>query len=82
MRIERMLCQHRPHEVLTEVPENVQWQSKTFQLAIKIERMMFMVATSRESYMNEQTLRSRVQLLARQLVRVRRRKNQAEGPDP
>lgn len=73
--IERMLCNHHPHDVLTQVPENYDWQSKTFQLALKIEKLMFLAATSRENYLNEHTLRSRVQLLSRHLVRIRKRKN-------
>lgn len=73
--IERMLRNHQPHDVLTQVPENVDWHSKTFTLAIKIERLMFAAATSRENYLNESTLRQRVQLLSRHLVRIRKRKN-------
>ncbi|RLN93134.1 hypothetical protein BBJ28_00007160 [Nothophytophthora sp. Chile5] len=73
--IERMLRNHQPHDVLTQVPENYDWHSKTFSLAIKIERLMFTAATSRENYLNESTLRSRVQLLSRHLVRIRKRKN-------
>ncbi|DBA00412.1 TPA: hypothetical protein N0F65_012943 [Lagenidium giganteum] len=73
--VERMLKNHQPHEVLTEVPENNNWRSKTFMLALKIERLMFLAATSRENYLNEHTLRSRVQLLSRHLVRIRKRKN-------
>jgi hypothetical protein len=73
--IERMLRNHQPHDVLTQVPENYDWHSKTFTLAIKIERLMFTTATSRENYLNESTLRARVQLLSRHLVRLRKRKN-------
>lgn len=73
--IERMLSNHQPHDVLTQVPENFNWHSKTFTLAIKIERLMFASATSRENYLDEATLRSRVQLLSRHLVRIRKRKN-------
>ncbi|TYZ65889.1 hypothetical protein PybrP1_003025 [[Pythium] brassicae (nom. inval.)] len=73
--IERMLRNHQPHDVLTQVPENYDWRSKTFLLAIKIEKLMFLAATSRENYLNEHTLRSRVQLLSRHLVRIRKRKN-------
>lgn len=73
--IERMLRAHQPHDVLTQVPENNDWQSKTFVLALKIERLMFLAAPSRENYLNENTLRSRVQLLSRHLVRIRKRKN-------
>ncbi|KAE9042958.1 hypothetical protein PR002_g3610 [Phytophthora rubi] len=73
--IEGMLRNHQPHDVLTQVPENFDWHSKTFALAIKIERLMFTSATSRENYLNESTLRARVQLLSRHLVRLRKRKN-------
>ncbi|KAL4087747.1 hypothetical protein PRIC1_013634 [Phytophthora ramorum] len=73
--VERMLRNHQPHDVLTQVPENYDWHSKTFTLAIKIERLMFTTATSRENYLDENTLRSRVQLLSRHLVRLRKRKN-------
>ncbi|GLD93648.1 hypothetical protein PINS_up002253 [Pythium insidiosum] len=73
--IERMLRNHSPHDVLTQVPENNNWRSKTFVLALKIERLMFLAAPTRENYLNEQTLRSRVQLLSRHLVRIRKRKN-------
>lgn len=73
--IERMLSNHQPHDVLTQVPENFNWHSKTFALAIKIERLMFASATSKESYLNESTLRTRVQFLSRHLVRIRKRKN-------
>lgn len=75
--IDRMLRGHRPHEVLTHVPQNTNWQSKTFTLALKIERFMFFSAKSRESYLNERTLRSRVRLISRCLVRLRERKNLA-----
>ncbi|KAG2985446.1 hypothetical protein PC118_g8343 [Phytophthora cactorum] len=57
------------------VPENYDWHSKTFTLAIKIERLMFTTATSRENYLDESTLRQRMQLLSRHLVRLRKRKN-------
>eukprot|EP00644_Phytophthora_capsici_P010292 jgi/Phyca11/509906/fgenesh2_kg.PHYCAscaffold_51_\ len=73
--IERMLRNHQPHDVLTQVPENYDWHSKTFTLAIKIERLMFTSATSRENYLDESTLRHRMQLLSRHLVRIRKRKN-------
>ncbi|TMW64288.1 hypothetical protein Poli38472_012910 [Pythium oligandrum] len=73
--IERMLRNHDPHDVLTQVPENNNWRSKTFVLALKIERLMFLAAPSRENYLNEHTLRNRVQLLSRHLVRIRKRKN-------
>jgi hypothetical protein len=75
VQIERMLRAHQPHDVLTQVPENTDWESKTFVLALKIERLMFLAAPSRENYLNEATLRSRVQLLSRHLVRIRKRKN-------
>lgn len=75
VQVDRMLRNHQPHDVLTQVPENTQWQSKTFQLAMKIERLMFMTAASREQYLNEQTLRSRVKILSRHLVRIRKQKN-------
>ncbi|KAG3134529.1 hypothetical protein PI126_g18654 [Phytophthora idaei] len=55
------------------VPENYDWHSKTFTLAIKIERLMFTTATSRENYLDESTLRQRMQLLSRHLVRLRKR---------
>ncbi|KAF4033498.1 hypothetical protein GN244_ATG14575 [Phytophthora infestans] len=73
--IERMLRNHQPHDVLTQVPENYDWHSKTFTLAIKIERLMFTTATSRDNYLDESTLRQRIQLLSRHLVRLRKRKN-------
>jgi hypothetical protein len=73
--IEQMLSNHAPHDVLTQVPENVDWHSKTFQLAVKIERLMFNSATSREDYLNETTLRARVQNLSRNLIQLRKRKN-------
>ncbi|KAH7474235.1 hypothetical protein PRNP1_014019 [Phytophthora ramorum] len=73
--IEQMLTNHAPHDVLTQVPENVDWHSKTFQLAVKIERLMFNTATSREDYLNESTLRTRVQNLSRNLIQLRKRKN-------
>ncbi|KAF1788069.1 hypothetical protein GQ600_8259 [Phytophthora cactorum] len=44
-------------------------------MAIKIERLMFTTATSRENYLDESTLRQRMQLLSRHLVRLRKRKN-------
>ncbi|RLN61940.1 hypothetical protein BBJ29_003420 [Phytophthora kernoviae] len=73
--IEQMLTNHAPHDVLTQVPENVDWHSKTFQLAVKIERLMFNSATSRNDYLNESTLRMRVQNLSRNLIQLRKRKN-------
>ncbi|KAL4170376.1 hypothetical protein KRP22_011277 [Phytophthora ramorum] len=60
--IEQMLTNHAPHDVLT-------------QLAVKIERLMFNTATSREDYLNEGTLRTRVQNLSRNLIQLRKRKN-------
>ncbi|KAE9042970.1 hypothetical protein PR003_g3274 [Phytophthora rubi] len=73
--IEQMLSNHAPHDVLTQVPENGDWHSKTFQLAVKIERLMFNTATSRDDYLNESTLRLRVQNLSRNLIQLRKRKN-------
>ncbi|EGZ15410.1 hypothetical protein PHYSODRAFT_505587 [Phytophthora sojae] len=73
--IEQMLSNHAPHDVLTQVPENVDWHSKTFQLAVKIERLMFNTVASREDYLNESTLRLRVQNLSRNLIQLRKRKN-------
>ncbi|KAG2790738.1 hypothetical protein PC129_g6642 [Phytophthora cactorum] len=73
--IEQMLSNHAPHDVLTQVPENIDWHSKTFQVAVKIERLMFNTATSREDYLNESTLRTRVQNLSRNLIQLRKRKN-------
>jgi hypothetical protein len=75
--VDRMLRGHRPHEVLTHVPQNTNWESKTFTLALKIERLMFFAAKSRESYLNERTLRTRVRFISRCLVRLRERKNLA-----
>jgi hypothetical protein len=46
-----------------------------FVLAQKMERLAFVMAKSKENYLNEHTLRSRIQLLARHLVRMRRRRN-------
>ncbi|KAG7378074.1 hypothetical protein PHYPSEUDO_010571 [Phytophthora pseudosyringae] len=73
--IEQMLSSHAPHDVLTQVPENVDWHSKTFQLAVKVERLMFNTAASRDDYLNESTLRTRVQNLSRNLIQLRKRKN-------
>ncbi|RLN44699.1 hypothetical protein BBJ28_00023898 [Nothophytophthora sp. Chile5] len=73
--IEQMLSNHDPHDVLTQVPENYDWHSKTFQLAVKIEQLMFTTAASREAYLNESTLRTRVQMLSRSLIQLRKRKN-------
>ncbi|ETI32299.1 hypothetical protein F442_20655 [Phytophthora nicotianae P10297] len=73
--IERMLRNHQPHDVLNHVPENTDWRSKTFKLALKIERLMFKAAKSRADYMNEHTLSRRVKVLCRHLVRIRMRKN-------
>lgn len=75
--IDRMLRGHRPHEVLTHVPQNTNWLAKTFTLALKIERFMFFSAKSRESYLDEKTLRARVSKISRYLVRLRERKNLA-----
>lgn len=77
--IDRMLRAHQPHDVLTQVPENTNWHSKTITVALKIERLMFTTASSRQHYEDEATLRSRVQLLSRQLVRMRKRKNVVAG---
>lgn len=79
--IDRMLRSHQPHDVLTQVPENNNWHTKTISVALKIERLMFTTATSRENYEDEATLRSRVQLLSRQLVRMRKRKNVVASRD-
>ncbi|KAG6614077.1 uncharacterized protein IUM83_09937 [Phytophthora cinnamomi] len=73
--IERMLRNHQPHDVLNHVPENTDWRSKTFKLALKIERLMFKAAKSRADYLNEHTLHHRVKILCRYLVRIRMRKN-------
>ncbi|KAG7401549.1 hypothetical protein PHYBOEH_000607 [Phytophthora boehmeriae] len=73
--IERMLRNHQPHEVLNHVPENTDWRSKTFNLALKVERLMFKAAKSRAEYLNEHTLQRRVKILCRYLVRIRMRKN-------
>ncbi|KAG6968883.1 hypothetical protein JG688_00005583 [Phytophthora aleatoria] len=73
--IERMLRNHQPHDVLNHVPENTDWRSKTFKLALKIERLMFKAAKSRADYMDEHTLSRRVKILCRHLVRIRMRKN-------
>lgn len=74
-RIELILRSHRAHDVLTQIPENADWFTKTLSLALKLERLMFVLAMSREHYLDVQTLDRRVRLLARQLVGVRRRKN-------
>ncbi|GMF55995.1 unnamed protein product [Phytophthora fragariaefolia] len=66
--IERMLRNHQPHDVLNHVPENTDWRSKTFKLALKIERLMFKAAKSRADYLNEHTLQHRVKILCRYLV--------------
>ncbi|KAL3656552.1 hypothetical protein V7S43_018552 [Phytophthora oleae] len=73
--IERMLRNHQPHDVLNHVPENTDWRSKTFKLALKVERLMFKAAKSRADYLNEHTLQHRVKILCRYLVRIRMRKN-------
>ncbi|KAF4147118.1 hypothetical protein GN958_ATG03747 [Phytophthora infestans] len=73
--IDRMLRSHRPHEVLTHVEQNSSWCAKTFTLALKVERIIFEAAASRESYLNENTLRARVTLVSRRLVDLRKRKN-------
>lgn len=76
-RIELILRSHRAHDVLTQIPENADWLAKTLSLALKLERLMFVLAISRDHYVDIQTLDRRVRLLARQLVGVRRRKNVA-----
>lgn len=73
--IERMLRNHQPHDVLSQVPENTDWQSKTFKLALKIERLIFKAAKSRDDYLDQETLARRVKILSRHLVRIRMRKN-------
>lgn len=73
--IERMLRNHQPHDVLSQVPENTDWRSKTFKLALKIERLIFKAAKSREDYLDQETLARRVKILSRHLVRIRMRKN-------
>jgi hypothetical protein len=73
--IERMLRNHQPHDVLNHVPENTDWRSRTFKLALKIERLMFKASKSRADYLNEHTLHRRVKILCRYLVRIRMRKN-------
>ncbi|RLN93132.1 hypothetical protein BBJ28_00007162 [Nothophytophthora sp. Chile5] len=73
--IDRMLRNHQPHEVLTHVEQNTNWLAKTFTLALKVERIIFETAASRESYLNENTLRSRVQQVSRKLIDLRKHKN-------
>ncbi|KAK1944712.1 hypothetical protein P3T76_003245 [Phytophthora citrophthora] len=73
--IDRMLRNHRPHEVLTQVEQNANWYAKTFTLALKVERLIFEAATSRESYLDENTLRTRVAQVSRRLIGLRERKN-------
>lgn len=73
--IERMLRNHQPHDVLSQVPENIDWRSKTFKLALKIERLIFKAARSRDDYLDQETLARRVKILSRHLVRIRMRKN-------
>ncbi|POM65083.1 Hypothetical protein PHPALM_19270 [Phytophthora palmivora] len=73
--IDRMLCNHHPHEVLTHVEQNANWYAKTFTLALKVERIIFQTATSRESYLDEHTLRARVAQVSHRLIDLRKRKN-------
>ncbi|KUF71457.1 hypothetical protein AM587_10012232 [Phytophthora nicotianae] len=73
--IDRMLRNHQPHEVLTHVEQNTNWSAKTFTLALKVERIIFEAATSRESYLDESTLRARVTQVSRRLIDLRKRKN-------
>ncbi|KAG6614076.1 uncharacterized protein IUM83_09938 [Phytophthora cinnamomi] len=76
--IDRMLRNHRPHVVLTHVEQNTNWYAKTFTLALKVERLLFEAAASRESYLDEQTLRARVAQVSRRLIELRKRKNMAK----
>ncbi|KAG7375934.1 hypothetical protein PHYPSEUDO_014835 [Phytophthora pseudosyringae] len=73
--IDRMLRNHHPHEVLTHVEQNTNWCAKTFTLALKVERIIFEAAASRESYLDEHTLRKRVAQVSRRLIDLRKRKN-------
>ncbi|KAG4051123.1 hypothetical protein JG687_00004769 [Phytophthora cactorum] len=73
--IDRMLRDHHPHEVLTHVEQNTNWCAKTFTLALKVERIIFEAAASRESYLDEHTLRARVVQVSRRLIDLRKRKN-------
>ncbi|KAE9042967.1 hypothetical protein PR003_g3268 [Phytophthora rubi] len=73
--IDRLLRNHRPHEVLTHVEQNTNWHAKTFTLALKVERIMFEAAASRESYLDEKTLHTRVAQVSRRLIELRKRKN-------
>lgn len=75
MQIESLLRNHQPHNVLTHIPENLDWHSKVLMLAIKLERLMFTTAKSRESYLDESTLRQRMQRLSSHLVQLRKRKH-------
>ncbi|KAG7401550.1 hypothetical protein PHYBOEH_000608 [Phytophthora boehmeriae] len=76
--IDRMLRNHHPHEVLTHVEQNTNWYAKTFTLALKVERIIFEAASSRESYLNEKTLRTRVGQVSRKLIDLRKRKNMSK----
>ncbi|CAI5729505.1 hypothetical protein KXD40_003585 [Peronospora effusa] len=67
--IERMLRNHRPHDILNHLPENIDWRSKTFKLALKVECLILKWATTRADYLNERTLHHRVKRLCRCLVR-------------
>ncbi|KAG2790739.1 hypothetical protein PC129_g6641 [Phytophthora cactorum] len=73
--IDRMLRDHHPHEVLTHVEQNTNWCAKTFTLALKVERIIFEAAASRESYRGEHTLRARMAQVSRRLIDLRKRKN-------
>ncbi|ETL26108.1 hypothetical protein L916_20141 [Phytophthora nicotianae] len=73
--IDRMLRNHHPHEVLTHVEQNTNWRAKTFTLALKVERIIFEAVASRESYLDENTLRARVTQVSRRLIDRRKRKN-------
>ncbi|RLN64096.1 hypothetical protein BBJ29_003419 [Phytophthora kernoviae] len=76
--IDRMLRNHRPHEVLTHVEQNTNWYAKTFTLALKVERIIFEAASSRKSYLNEKTLRARVSQVSRKLIDLRKHKNMSK----
>lgn len=79
--IERLLRNHQPHDVLNQVAENIDWQSKTFKLALKMERLIFRAASSRDDYLDEFTLARRVKSLSRHLVRLRMHKNRLARED-
>ncbi|OWZ18401.1 hypothetical protein PHMEG_0007515 [Phytophthora megakarya] len=73
--IDRMLRNHHPHEVLTHVEQNSNWYAKTFTLALKVERIIFQTAASREIYLDDHTLRARVVQVSHRLIDLRKRKN-------